>query len=244
MKIITLNIWGGRVYEPLIKFLEDNKNIDVFCFQEVYHEANGKEVLYTDASLDIFKKIKDVLPEYNSFYRPCLDDYYGLAAFTKKSLNILEEEEIYVHKHKGYKPSDHVGFHAKNVQYIKILNNGKEVSIFNFHGLWNGQGKTDTEDRINQSQNVKKFMDSKTGEKILCGDFNLLPDTKSLSILENGMRNLIKDYGIESTRTSFYPKPIKFADYVLVSPGIEVKDFKVLPEEVSDHSALYLEFSN
>ncbi len=57
-----------------------------------------------------------------------------------------------------------------------------------------------------------------------------------------GLRNLIKEYGITSTRTSFYTKPEKFADYMLVSPGVEVKDFKVLPDEVSDHSPLYLEF--
>jgi len=78
---------------------------------------------------------------------------------------------------------------------------------------------------------------------VLCGDFNLLPDTESLKRLEGiGLRNLIKEYGITSTRTSFYDKPAKFADYALVSEGIEVKDFKILPDEVSDHSPMYLEF--
>ena len=56
------------------------------------------------------------------------------------------------------------------------------------------------------------------------------------------MRNLVKEYEITSTRTSFYKKSEdKHADYIFVSNGIEVKDFRVLPEEVSDHSALYLE---
>lgn len=243
MKIVTLNTWGGRVYEPLIKFLEDKKDIDIFCFQEVYHEAHGKEVVYTDAVLDLFNKIKNTLVEYDYFYRPHLHDYYGLATFTKKGLKILEEGEIYVHKHEGYIPQEHIGFHAKNLQYLKILNKSKEITIFNFHGLWNGKGKTDTEDRINQSKNIKKFMDSKEGEKIICGDFNLRPETESIKIIESvGLKNLIKDFDIKSTRTSFYTKPEKFADYVLVSPGVEVIDFKVLPDEVSDHSALYLEF--
>ena len=55
------------------------------------------------------------------------------------------------------------------------------------------------------------------------------------------MRNLIKEYGITSTRTSFYEKENKFADHAFVSSDIEVVDFKVLPDEVSDHAALYLE---
>ena len=77
----------------------------------------------------------------------------------------------------------------------------------------------------------------------MSGDFNLLPDTQSIKKLENfGLRNLVKEYNITSTRTSFYTKSEKFADYAFVSSEIAVKDFKVLPDEVSDHSPLYLEF--
>ena len=57
------------------------------------------------------------------------------------------------------------------------------------------------------------------------------------------MRNLIADYHVTSTRSQLYKKDIKFADYILTSPGIKVKDFKVLPDEVSDHLALELDFS-
>ncbi|MBS3903520.1 MAG: hypothetical protein KGZ30_04085 [Anaplasmataceae bacterium] len=57
-----------------------------------------------------------------------------------------------------------------------------------------------------------------------------------------GLDNLIKRFGVTSTRTSHYKREEKFADYMLVSKGIEVKEFKILPEEVSDHAAMYLEF--
>ncbi len=113
--------------------------------------------------------------------------------------------------------------------------------ICNFHGLWNGKGKSDTEDRLKQSEKILEFIGGTDDSVILAGDFNLSPDTESLAMLEKDMRNLIKEYGITSTRTSYYEKENKFADYVLVSPGIAVKDFRVLPDEVSDHAALYLE---
>ncbi len=76
----------------------------------------------------------------------------------------------------------------------------------------------------------------------MCGDFNLLPDTQSIQILEDtGLRNLIKETGVTSTRTSHYTKPEKFADYAFVSKNLNIKEFKVLPDEVSDHSPLCLE---
>jgi endonuclease/exonuclease/phosphatase family metal-dependent hydrolase len=111
----------------------------------------------------------------------------------------------------------------------------------NVHGLWNGKGKDDAPERIIQSNIIRQFIDKVGGEKILCGDFNLNPETESIKILEKDMRNLVKDYAVTSTRTSLYKKPGKFADYIFTSRGINIKDFKVLPEEVSDHSALVLE---
>lgn len=243
MKLVSLNIWGGRVHDDLIDFLSSNNGIDVFCLQEVYKEAKGKELVYTDAFLDIYNEIANTLPGYIGHYHPHLHDYYGLAIFINKNIDVVEVGDYFVHQHKGYVPVDHVGFHAKNVQYIKISLGSKLITIINFHGLWNGNGKTDTEDRLNQSKKIKRFIDSIDGEKILCGDFNLRPDTESIKILQNGMIDLVMKYGVESTRTSLYKKPEKFADYILTSPGIIANKFEVLKDEVSDHSPLFLDFN-
>jgi endonuclease/exonuclease/phosphatase family metal-dependent hydrolase len=56
------------------------------------------------------------------------------------------------------------------------------------------------------------------------------------------LRNLVAEFGVASTRTSLYTRPEKFADYVFVSAGVEVRGFRVLPDEVSDHAPLMLEF--
>jgi endonuclease/exonuclease/phosphatase family metal-dependent hydrolase len=78
---------------------------------------------------------------------------------------------------------------------------------------------------------------------VLCGDFNLLPDAGSMRIFgAAGLRNLVLEFGVTSTRTSLYPGLERFADYVLVSDGIGVRDFRVLLDEVSDHAPLLLEF--
>ncbi len=150
-----------------------------------------------------------------------------------------------MHKYKEFVPEDNAGKHARNIQYIKIGESHTPLTVINFHGLWNGEGKGDSEDRILQSQNIVDFLKEQTGDVILCGDFNLTPDTKSLQMIEGfGLRNLITEYSVTSTPTSYYTKPEKFADYMLVSKGIQVVNFEVLPEEVSDHAALLLEINN
>lgn len=245
MKLITLNTWGGRIPELSSKFLQTYKDVDIFCFQEVYHKAHGKDTLWLDSTnFDLCSDIKDSLSGHQCLYHPHLGDWWGLAMHINKNFPIKESGERMIYKDKGYNPELELQGHAaKNIQYATIEINRKPVSIINIHGLWNGKGKTDTDDRLEQSRKVLEFTKTLSHDFVLCGDFNLLPETKSLKMFEEfGLRNLVKEYGITSTRTSFYKKPDKYADYIFVTLGIEVKDFKVLADEVSDHAPLYLEF--
>lgn len=242
MKLITFNIWGGRVREPLFDFIKNHQEIDIFCFQELYNQAKDKmsDDKKFDASLNIYPELRELLPDHQSFFRPHIGTVYGIGIFVKKNIDVLEEGDISIYHVENYPGSG--GNHSRNMQWVKIKIGGKIYAILNVHGLWNGKGKTDSPERIAQSETIRKFMDTLDTPKILCGDFNLKPDTKSIEILEKGMNNLVKIYGVKSTRTSYYEKAEKFADYIFVSPDVTVKDFQVLPDEASDHSPLLLEF--
>lgn len=246
MKLISLNTWGGRIYEPLINFLrERSKDIDIFCFQELY--CGAKEKMSDEPRIpryNLFNEIQQILPEHKAFFRPVINEVYGIGIFVKKSISVVEEGEIIIHSNPNF--SGHGGNHSRNLEWVKFKAYEKVYSVINVHGLWNGMGKTDTTDRISQSQRIKKFMTNIKGPKILCGDFNLEPSTRSLEILEKGMTNLIKIHNIKNTRSWIhYPvsqKPIRHADYILVSPEIKVKHFSVPEIDVSDHLPLILEF--
>jgi endonuclease/exonuclease/phosphatase family metal-dependent hydrolase len=135
-----------------------------------------------------------------------------------------------------------IGDHPRNLQYVILEHASGRIAIANIHGLWNGKGKTDSPERIIQSEYIVKFVRSQTCPTVVIGDFNLLPDTESVKLLEaSSLRNLIKEYGINSTRTSFYKKTETFADYAFVTSDIRVKQFSVLSDEVSDHAPLLLE---
>jgi endonuclease/exonuclease/phosphatase family metal-dependent hydrolase len=241
MKLITLNIWGGHVRQPLLDFIKDQHDTDIFCFQEVYHNATDK-ISSEDriVSLSIFSELHELLPDHNAYFRPAVRNVYGLGTFIRKDINVLNEGDINIHtnpKYTGCGPA-----HSRNMQWLKCSMNKETYSILNVHGLWNGMGKTDTPERMAQSQRIKDFMDTLKTPKILCGDFNLRPDTESLRLLEKDMKNHVKLNKIKSTRTSLYPKTEKYADYIFTSPEIKVKRFEVLKDEVSDHSPLLLEF--
>jgi endonuclease/exonuclease/phosphatase family metal-dependent hydrolase len=242
MKLITLNIWGGHVHQPLLDFIKRHQAIDVFCFQEVYHKA---PCMITDetrfVSLNIFDELQALLPNHRGFFRPVVKGIYGVAMFIKKEIEVIEEGEVTIHENPDY--SGIGPTHSRNMQWAKCQVNNQPFYIMNVHGLWNGKGKTDAPERIVQSEKIKAFVDKVNAPKIVCGDFNLRPDTESLKIIQKGMQDLIELYKVDSTRTSLYPKEEKFADYVFASPGIGIRHFEVLKDEVSDHSALLVEFS-
>lgn len=242
MELITLNIWGGHVNDALLEFIKKNNDIDIFCFQEVYHNATKK--LSTEErthNLNIYSEIQNLLPHHKGFFRPAVENVYGIGTFVKDSIQVLNEGEIIIHENPVYPGAGPT--HSRNLQWLSCQINKQIYSVLNVHGLWNGKGKTDTPERIAQSQRIRKFMDSIPTPKILCGDLNLKPDTESIKIIEEGMNNLVKLYKITSTRTKLYTKPEKFADYIFTSPQIRVNKFEVLKDEVSDHSPLFLDFS-
>lgn len=243
MKLITLNIWGGHVRDPLLKFIRAHREIDIFCFQEIYHNA-PKKISTEDraVSLNIFSELQALLPCHRSFFRPVVDNIYGIGIFIKSDIDVFGEGEVMIHHNPDYQGLGPA--HSRNLQWVECRINNQNHVIMNVHGLWNGMGKADAPERIAQSRKIREFMDGIDAPKIVCGDFNLRPDTESMKILEQGMSNLIRTYNVASTRTSFYPKEKKeqFADYVLTSK-VTVNYFEVLKDEVSDHCPLLLDFA-
>lgn len=236
--------------EPLFDFLgRYSKKIDIFCFQEVFAGSFDEKGNWGskdfEEKVSIFRDLEKILPNHFGILENLIDYEFGfrkgLAIFVKKNIPIEGQGEVTIcDPDQLLKPKDTLAF--GNLQYIKIAGINKPLTIGNVHGLFNGPSKNDDPDRLEQSRRIKGFFDNVAGAKILCGDFNLWPDTESLKLLENDMRNLIKEYNITSTRSNFFKFPNKYADYVLVSPEIKVIDFKVIGEEISDHLPVYLEF--
>lgn len=247
MKLITLNTWGGVVYEPLLKFIKERSfDIDIFCFQEVFQNVTNPRPSLGKVRPNLFSEIQTIIPDFKGYHAPAQEnDVGGLAIFIKKSFTVNKVDHIVVFKElNSVADEKHENYFSmgRDLQCMEFSYEEKIYSILNFHGMWVAKGKIDTEKRLEQSEKIRKIFDESRGARILCGDFNLRPDTKSVDILSEENRNLVKEYDVKSTRSSFYNGKCRFADYIFVSPEIKVKDFEVLKNEVSDHFPLMLEF--
>lgn len=265
MKLISLNIWGGRIYEPLIKYIKDNAgDTDIFCFQETFLSMDGSAES-RGSRVDILNRLTYVLPDFGSFFAPegsgadnagpvNLEIEIGQAIFPKKSSvpRIDSEGVVFVGRDKEKKKlasHETVEDIPSNFQYLRFEAGGKNFTVCNIHGIAFPGNKLDTPERLKQSQIITDFLNGEKGAKILCGDFNLLPETESIKIIEGaGMFNLVKKFEIECTRSRLSPwfgRPgfQRFADYAFVSPEVNVLNFSVPDVAVSDHLPMVLEFS-
>ena len=253
MKLISLNIWGGRVFDGLISFIKNEApSTDIFCFQEIYSTKTDTKDTH-GARANIYEEFIVLLPDYTSYFVSGENNHdkedptgfelqFGLATFIKKNIDVVEYRDVFIHKYLGAAKSE-TGFSSpRPMQIINLAAGAKRLTVFNLHGLHNGLDKGDCDERIEQFTKVKTLLGETKTPKIVCGDFNALPDTESLRILETDMENLIKKYDVQSTRSSLYKKDEKMADYTLVSKDVIVKSFEVPDIEVSDHLPMVLEF--
>lgn len=259
MKLVTLNTWGGIVYEPLLRFVEKHADsTDIFCFQEMLFGPRAEFSEENKARLNLFSEIEKRLTDFVPYKYLAPDtalhfQHELLPSDTRPGQTIFVRKNLSVKNNGGfrcYKVDDPQGVSSGakitgSCEWIELQTSENEIlTVLNLHGLWqeNSQ-KSDTPERFTQSQIIKDFLSSQPGKKILCGDFNLIPTGESIKMLEENMVNLVKIHNVTSTRSSFYTKPGKFADYILISPEIQVEKFEVLQEEVSDHLPLLLEFN-
>jgi len=239
MRIIFLNAWSGNKRAEILEFIQKNSaNTDVFCLQEV--------------NVDLLNDMSKILGNFSVFYeadKNISDAKAGQAIFVKDIYTSESSQKINFH----VLDNENVGF----LQFIEFSINNKTINLINVHGDSRPGDKLDTPSRINQSKTVLKFLEAKTGPKIIGGDWNLMPETESIQIFErSGYTNLISKFNIKSTRSKFSVEiakkqatdetpffgPQYFADFVFTSPEVNVTNFEVPNIEISDHLPLILDF--
>lgn len=258
MKLICLNAWGGKIYQPFMDFIKKHsQDTDIFCFQEVFNtNTNLKESF--GFRLNLLEEISRILPKHQSYFAPCVDNYiagafqpnftdfnlsWGLVLFINNQIKIDKSGDFFVYRGRNDFDPNNLDTLPRNTQYISFENNGGRFTICNLHGIWLKEGKNDTPSRVEQSKKILSFFNQQKGGKILVGDFNLNLNTKSIGLLEESLINLIRENNIQTTRNKFFPGEDKFADYTFVSPNVNVLDFQVPNIEVSDHLPMILEFA-
>lgn len=250
LTLISLNTWGGiGGINKLLTFFKDHADTDIFCLQEVWNggeeekadTAAGRDISGVDTQL--LSKIQAALPDHTAYFQSNYVFYFGITIFVRNTLRVIAEGTTCIYREPQYVSTEDIADHGRIMQYVTLETVVGPLSIFNTHAAWQPGGKKDTPERLEQSERIISFTQRFSHPLILAGDFNLSLQTRSVALIEEaGWENLIRTYGITSTRTSAYDKLEKLADYVFVKNEVNVRAFRVLPEEVSDHAALFLQF--
>jgi len=257
MKLLDLNI-GIKLdnTREVLDFIK-SENADVCTFQEAMNAID-------DSCFENFKSKNDIVKleqyKYNEFA-----PLFIAEAITKNSVVVrdfggkAEQGSLIISKYKikehynqfyynDYKYEyDATYFREKDwcrsIQNSILEINGKEIQIINVHGIWN-KDKVGDERTINQSDFILSKI-RKDIPVIVVGDFNLLPNTESIKILNNELINLIEKYDIKSTRPNFddgLDSGNIVCDYIFVNNKVKVNDLKIINTDISDHLPLLLDF--
>jgi endonuclease/exonuclease/phosphatase family metal-dependent hydrolase len=268
LRLISLNAWGGRLVDPLRHFIRA-MDPDILCLQEVtcaidpspdmlIFRGGGDDLIQ---HADLFGEVRKILPAHSAQFFPAtmgelfdaegrtFKSMFGLATFVRPCLAVLGQEVGFAHGSFDAAGGWGTPPVPRNMHCLRLLNasTGKPFTIGHLHGLRELSGKADTPARAGQAEKIISMFNRVRADcdpLILCGDLNLLPGSKTFQVLQQiGLHDLVTGRGFTDTRTSWYVKQPRFADYMLVSDAVKVTGFDVMAEpEVSDHRALLLEF--
>lgn len=239
---------------------------DVLCLQEITRTPGLRGPTRfddVDRSLpqraNLFEDVEDALPDHTGSFVACdrgpvtapdgreHRQDFGIAMFTGPAVSVVERATRFVHgsfTDHGVWPNDG---RPRIAQAARLRHHAtdRHVTVIHLHGLRDPDGKADTPARLAQAHRLAEFVDdvrAPTDVTIVCGDLNVLPDSETFARLgEIGLTDLV---GTADTRTSRYTKPVRHADYLLVSHPDAVVSFLARPTpEVSDHRILDLDIA-
>jgi endonuclease/exonuclease/phosphatase family metal-dependent hydrolase len=248
MKILNLNIYGGKYYDEIISFLKQNE-YDIICFQEV----TGGRMGFTDS--DSFQNLRNDLGMeaeivISTNFVGDKNSYDGNAIFYKNSLIPGNKKEIFLYPFSETKLDEtDFRFRPRTAISLDFQINNKPITIINTQLAWSLIPET-TQIKEEVGQKLFNFVKEIKNDFILMGDFNLESNNKVVHQFDSLAQNLIQMHNIKNTlnpRThraakEIFPKGLA-VDFVFITPGIKAKEFKLLDNfDLSDHFGLSLAF--
>jgi len=234
MKILSLNALDAELRDQLKDFLKSQlASTDVFCFQETLGATI--ETLFTElfpGALYSTTWVEKTTSEQGQ---------YNLCTVVRKPIQVSHSQTLLA--------ADDTGVGQALASAI-TLPDGNTLTVVNVHGVPFPGDKLDNEGRLRQSDTIIRWLrENGSPSAIVCGDFNLLPETESIKkFARAGYQDLIADYKIPTTRNEFawknWPDNKQlFADYTFASQQLNIVSFQVPNIEVSDHLPMIIDIA-
>ena len=241
MKIMTLNVWQGRLERVLLKHLE-TLGVDLACMQEAV-QYDGR----SGGLVSSYQTVQKSLKADHAFFSPL----NSLALGSRELVNgnviyskfpFAKTETTFTRgEFKADFDFDADDYNIRAFQHCVVPVKGKQLHVLNHHGHHIDAHKNGDDETERQVKIVLDYISQLDGPVIMCGDFNLAPESQSIQLISRQLRNLPVENGLKTTRSKLTYKN-EVCDYIFVSDDIQVNDFHMIDETISDHNALVLDF--
>lgn len=243
MKLMQLNMWGGKLLQPLLRLLAEEKP-DILCLQEAI-DLKG-----TNART--FGTIEEVLAATHyahHYFSPVFG--FRIMHHMGQLGNCIMSKYPFVHTATTFTTGEYQpdldtaesSADIRNFQHATFEHAGKLVNILNYHGCHVPGSKDGSAIITRQTQQVADYVKVLDGPVLLSGDLNLHPHSTSLKVLNDLLENLCLTHSVKTTRTPAAKRAEEVCDYIFVNDAVKVRTFAACDEMVSDHKALILEFA-
>lgn len=241
MKLLTLNVWQGRLERVLLKHLE-TLDVDFACMQEaVDYEGSSAGLVTTYQKIGSSLKLdQQFFSGLSSMKLGKRDITFGNVLYSKLPFSTTDT----VFTRGEFKRDFDFGIDDYNIrafQHTQLRLEGKILNIVNHHGHHIDAHKLGDEETLRQAAQISNYIQQLEGAVILCGDFNLSPESESVKLLSATLRNLSVEYSLQTTRSRLTSKN-EVCDYIFVNDQVFVNDFSMDDMIISDHNALLLDF--
>lgn len=243
--LLQLNIESGKYLDAVIAEIQRGE----------YDFVNLQEVSNRDRKC--LAELGESLPDYEirevTTYRYLKEPKRDAinATLIKKSpgVRILDMTVIWMNPYRDLVEGELETYADKpySAYGLKLEIEGHMFELLNGHFTW-GPRPYDTDDTIARAKLVADYIAELDRSFVLTGDFNVRPDTVTASQFEKYSRNLVRELGIANTLNprlhrvkKLFPEGIP-VDLVFTSPDLRVMGLRVLPDDLSDHLGVVLEF--
>ena len=213
-----------------------------------------------------FRLLQDLLADthqgyYAESYRglhdcqPGQQSPIGLAMFIRRSIPAHSVSSMLINREYG-QLFNGTSSASRVIQSAFVILGEKQHLLAHTHGLWTPKGKIDTDERDLQSTNIIEHLNRRFEEPfsskpdqniILGGDFNYTRSLRAYKALAAGKifgqdgADVLTDGTPQwyETRTAYYKKPLKEANFIFVSSGLPYT-LTIDRTAPSDHAALIL----
>jgi endonuclease/exonuclease/phosphatase family metal-dependent hydrolase len=244
MKLLQLNTWSCKLAPEIVRLL-DKENPDIATFQEAVSTIHDGKIL------DTIDSVFDEHPFTSRYYAPLVEFAFmhhqaSRGNLVASNLPFTAQSQLWTHGSLAtdFDYEDSGGYNiARNIVHVTHrLDDHKLLHVLTLHGYHLKENKLGNEETMRACKMLIEYISTLEGGVIVTGDFNLSPESESIQLINQSLRNLSVEYGLTTTRNHLTTKR-EVCDYIFVNDQISISAFSMSDMIVSDHNALILDFS-